>query len=196
MENEKKHIEHWGSFENGIWIKHISSKYEFEQQLRKFKELFFGYRQAAKILLEQNHDAYKDYLSLSPLIYPALYLYRHMHEIGLKSVISFFYHHNSVEEKCPKNHDLTQLWEIAKPYIKTYLNTNHQELDLKGYEKILNTLIKVDPYSTSFKYPTDKKGNPSIKSKPKSIESYNKDLEKTYDFFDNLFIGFICYYKY
>lgn len=117
-----------------------------------------GYYTAAETLVEK---AQATRHSLDLQIFPIVFLYRQYIELRLKELIkvgSWLYH----ESNGPiTGHDIMQLWKRARKYIERVWPDGSKE-DLECAEDYIKQFVQIDPASTAFRYPTDKKGKPSV----------------------------------
>lgn len=95
------------------------------------------------------------------VVYPILFLYRHYLEIAIKSLIRKARVLGDISEPLENDHKLKKLWEICSQQIKKN-GSNYFEKEHTHIARIIDQFCKVDPFSTSFRYPTDKKGRPSL----------------------------------
>ncbi len=117
-----------------------------------------GYRKAADILATY---VVKNHRDQDMLVYPILFLYRHYIELKLKEIT----HYGSMllegSKGIPQGHDLNELWLEARKVLER-IEPEVPIEDLDNFESGLNQLVKMDRFSTAFRYPEDKKGKPSL----------------------------------
>lgn len=119
-----------------------------------------GYKQAADFLVEhvsaerRNQDT---------LVYPIVFLYRQHLELRLKQLIGMG---NTLLEAPIKDknlhHGLIPLWKQCRDILEQ-IHPNENTNDFNDAEKNIVEIDLVDPLSTAFRYPVDKKGKPSLK---------------------------------
>ncbi len=139
-----------------------------------------GYREAADILVE---NAMADRFLSHRLVYPVLFCYRHFIELSLKYVISE-YGHLAGEPPNSKNHELEVLWPTFRK-ILTYCEDGDR-VALNAVEVVVAEFAKIDAGSFTFRYPTNRKGDPV------PINMDNIDLWKLHDTMEgvaNFFTG-------
>ena len=119
-----------------------------------------GYKRAADIIIDSLEDYY---FEINFLFHPVLYLYRHHIELTLKSIIGYANILEECDNSFPRTHDLSILWMKARDKIKI-IGDEIQEDDLKAVDDLIAQFADFDPLSTTFRYPIDSKGEPSIKN--------------------------------
>jgi hypothetical protein len=151
-----------------------------------------GYRQAALHLVE--HLCYKG-SGQDFLVYPIIYLYRHHIELTLKSIIRTAYSllDEAVTGKSSDpltQHDLSKLWALARPLLnavsKIADNSAFPLDDLEGIDSYIRQMHEHDPDGQRFRYPTTRKGTPSLRSDLTSINirDLSNALEKLADYLE------------
>lgn len=121
------------------------------------------------------------------LIFPIMFNYRQYLELLLKNIYSNNTKDEYEYEKFIKtcSHNLSQSWKIVKKFLKKDLN-NKQLNDINLLIEFMN---KYDPCSFNFRYPKNKKNEPSIKGGivintaylKKMINKVDRYLRHTYD---------------
>lgn len=114
-----------------------------------------GYKEAADLLVERaTHDrASRDFL-----VYPIIFCYRHFLELILKQTLAL--HGASVG--IPANwssHDILELWESVFEMYRRFGAEDSSKAD-PVVMACITEFSKIDPVSFSFRYPTNKKGEP------------------------------------
>lgn len=117
-----------------------------------------GYKCAADILVEH---AKNNRLSQNSLVYPIVFLYRQHIELCLKRLIMNGNQLFDSSEKPPLHHEIDKLWKQCRIILEKVWPDEPTE-DLDAVEKCIVQFSKKDPFSTSFRYPVDKCGNPSL----------------------------------
>ncbi len=151
-----------------------------------------GYRRAALHLVNYACD---DGSAESFLIYPIIYLYRHHLELSLKSLIVTAQSmlDQSVADKSnnPINHhDLSKLWAMARPLLNAVSEmadgSAFPQDDLEGVDSYIRQLHEHDPNGEHFRYPTTKKGLPTLRPRLTliNIRELSNCLEKLADYFE------------
>lgn len=114
-----------------------------------------GYKRAADLMVER---AILDSVDRSSLIYPIIFNYRQFIELSLKYLISTYGHTVGVDAIW-NTHDLGDLWNALMAILDGY---GHQDVDGTDptVAQIVAEFAKVDPKSSSYRYPVDIKGRP------------------------------------
>ena len=125
------------------------------------KQSFLGYAleyiQAANKLIQTIDDL----PGREAYVLPIVFLYRHYIELQLKSILE--------QEGCeilPRHH-LDALWTQVKPILeRVFRQLSKKELlaEMEAVEERIIEFHEVDERSYSFRYPIDRKGNPSLKN--------------------------------
>lgn len=112
-----------------------------------------SYKDTADIVVRQ---ALADPQSLDFVILPVCFLYRHYLELGLKALAQDA---STIRGKEPpkSNHDLQGLWSFIRG---VFGNAGSEMVD--ATESLLAEWATYDKGSYAFRYPTDKKGRPSL----------------------------------
>ena len=117
----------------------------------------WGYGRAARLLCNHLNESRTD---LDILIYPIIFLFRHFVEISLKDILRQVNALLDDSSEVPQTHDLQKLWDSARPKIEQF-NRGADPEPLEVVEECLCELVSEDPFATAFRYPFDKKGEPS-----------------------------------
>ncbi|TAL61319.1 MAG: hypothetical protein EPN88_14885 [Bacteroidetes bacterium] len=157
-----------------------------DSSAKKFHGYIWGYKESFKIMINEaikNPEIYPDIL-----IYPIMFNLRHTIELQLKELIIIGKKINRKIPNFPPTHDIWQLWSEAKKYIET--EWKNQEEEISNVENIIIELSRLDESSFVFRYPSNKKGLPSLK-KSEVIDLINlRDVgEKTLNFLEGSSIG-------
>lgn len=115
------------------------------------------YKEAADTLAAA---AVKGEVILDRAILPIAFLYRHVLELLIKDIIFTSRCIEDEDNDYPQHHNLKDLWaEVMRLLKKHYGKEFPKELDYM--QNIIDDFHAHDPWSISFRYPTDKKGNPT-----------------------------------
>jgi hypothetical protein len=121
-----------------------------------------GFRKGARRLVEfvDTTGTDQDYL-----VYPIVFSYRHYLEIKLKELILLA--SDLLDEEEPKKlfdtHDLCNLWTWCRSLLQRLpLDGTAGPQERQAITEMIDEISKVDPGSYSFRYPVDKKGEPSL----------------------------------
>ena len=123
-----------------------------------FERYAVGYLKAGKLImdwLEQNLRD-QDYL-----VYPLAFLFRHYIELRLKEIYISACQYLDEEQDIPKHHEIMNLWKSAMGKIKHIDVGDTTDME-KHIERVVKSYSQIDRLSTSFRYPIDKKNNPSL----------------------------------
>ncbi len=118
-----------------------------------------GYKRAADLLVEHVLDTNSNQ---DILIYPIAFLYRHYLELRMKDIIKDGNLLLDSINSYPKDHGINNLWDSCKVIIKQLDQKNSLADELEAIDDIIKEFSKIDPTSMAFRYPTDKKDNPSL----------------------------------
>ncbi len=130
-----------------------------------------GYRRAAEILFREMAERGR---SLDMLVFPFAFLWRHSIELQLKHLIERCgVLLDDDEDRPPLHHRLVGLWEEAKRRIVEICG---EQIGMEGVDRVVAELDQLDPESTGFRYPTDRKGRPNLSSPPAALDLPNFHL--------------------
>jgi hypothetical protein len=118
---------------------------------------FCSFQFAAETLVQRFRDTGYDQ---DLLAYPVVYLYRHVAELGLKSLLyeaSLSFPSAKVDTT---GHRLEGLWSQLKPLLLDSFPTETD--DLLAVEEMLHQFHRVDPKSDVFRYPVNLHGEPNL----------------------------------
>jgi hypothetical protein len=121
-----------------------------------------GYRMGAEVLATHAVETRSD---LDVLIYPIIFLYRQYLELRLKRLIQDAQHFLDRPVDFPKQHGLAALWAVLAPLLveiaaKTDQGIPNEETDT--ISAIITEFESMDPGSSAFRYPVDKRGQVSL----------------------------------
>jgi hypothetical protein len=117
-----------------------------------------GFRSAAVLLLEQAAAADR-WNDRDPLVWPALYSFRHYVELELKYLIREFPQLGLGAP--PVTHRLRQLWpSVAEGFIKCFGDKDREPFDV--LERTIAMFDALDPNGDGFRYATTRRGEPSM----------------------------------
>ncbi|MCT8869356.1 hypothetical protein [Shewanella xiamenensis] len=119
-----------------------------------------GYKEAADILVNQVEiravGAYQD-----SLVYPVIFIYRQYLELAIKGLLQDAKRLQDIKGDMPKHHRIDQIWiECRNLLSEIWQGNSIKKLD--QITRLLKDFAKVDPTSEAFRYPHDKKGQPSL----------------------------------
>ena len=117
-----------------------------------------GFRSAAVLLLEEAARA-RMWNDRDPLIWPALYNFRHYVELELKYLIREF---QELDLGVPlATHRLRKLWPpVAKGFARCFGNEDREPFDV--LERAIAMLEALDPAGDGFRYATTRRGESSM----------------------------------
>lgn len=122
-----------------------------------------GYKLSADILVDHlyREDARWNKDEHDLLVFPILFMYRHVIELQLKSLIKIGYKlDSSVYPETEMNcHDLKVLWDKFSHYIDRLYPQEKKEESFNSVQKTIKQLDKMDPKGYCFRYNKDKKGD-------------------------------------
>jgi hypothetical protein len=111
-----------------------------------------GFRRLAGIGVEYIMGERRNRREEDILVYPILYCFRHDLELTLKEIIySASYLQDRKEPKLRKLHDLSYLWNRARPLINAVYE-GHDTTALEPLAQIIAQLHEMDPGGESFRY--------------------------------------------
>ncbi|MGI6852073.1 hypothetical protein [Mesorhizobium sp. 1B3] len=114
-----------------------------------------GYEQAASHLIAKALSARRDD---ELLIYPIVFLYRHMIELSLKELIETYGPRTGISPD-RKNHSLGELWKKYRQICDGFDIADRDEA-FPHMAAIIAEFDDIDPGSFNFRYHLDKKGKP------------------------------------
>jgi hypothetical protein len=119
-----------------------------------------AYKESADFLVD--HIDRRDAFKINVCALPIIYLYRHYIELVLKDSILTCQIALRKGDKVPHGHNVIILWDILKKQFHDLGDNSLLEYDA-GVSCYLEQLDQFDPQSFSARYPTDRKGKPTIK---------------------------------
>lgn len=159
---------------------------------QSFPSYLEQYKRSFDILVE---NVYKSGHHVDHLAYPILFLARHCMELGLKTNIRYFSKYSEKDDYVNAGtHDLEKLFIAFKDHIKSTIKNlkakhgiiveNEDKKAFKGHalevEKLNDIFHLLDKNSDAFRYPVDKKQNPSFKTGERiNILDVSELLEKS-----------------
>jgi hypothetical protein len=114
-----------------------------------------GYRDAANMLAEQ---VLVTQSGQDTLVYPIIFLYRQYLELRLKILIRDGSDLLDRRAQIPVGHKIESLWSHARSLLVEIEPDIVQGLGLAPVESLLGEFAVLDPASTTFRYPLDRKG--------------------------------------
>jgi hypothetical protein len=119
-----------------------------------------GYFVAGERLIESTHKNRGD---LDLLVYPVVYLYRHGVELSLKHLAERLPILLNSQGSFKWGHNLLDNWqEVRNLLVQARADypdeTSIREKTLRWVDGVLKQLMRIDPFGTTFRYPTDKHG--------------------------------------
>ena len=138
-----------------------------------------GYKEAADLLVE---SIAKRKGTADSLIFPIVFLYRQYIELRLKSLLQDGKRLLDKEYRGEPEHSLGELWKQVKILLEEIFPDAEPEID-QAIESLILQFEKVDPRSTSFRYPKDLKGNNSLQ-----IDTPRVNLRNLAEVLNSMFI--------
>lgn len=125
-----------------------------------FNAYAVGYKQAADFLVERVKRTRRHQ---DTLVYPIAFLYRQYIELRLKELIRIGSYLLDIPLSDKKQtHEIFFLWKNCRNILEQ-IHPNENKEDFSEIENYIQQYAQIDPQSTAFRYPTDKKGEPSLK---------------------------------
>jgi hypothetical protein len=141
-----------------------------------------GYRKAAELLVEHTKTTNSNQ---DILVYPIVFLYRHYLELRMKDIIKDGNILLDFTESFPQDHLISGLWEKCKMIIEQLDHDNSMIDEINAVDENIKEFSKIDLKSMAFRYPTDKKGNPSLPGiKRTNLGNLSKVMLNIANFFD------------
>jgi hypothetical protein len=124
-----------------------------------------AYIEAADRLVQTLDKRSSDTLTL-----PIVFLYRHYVELTLKDLIiqgnkKYNKPLTKIQQGILVRHRIDLLWQELKPLLQQAHSAEKSE-EIEAVEACLLEFSNVDESSFSFRYPVDKKNNPTLKNNP------------------------------
>jgi len=117
-----------------------------------------GYKEAADTIIQSIID---DRRIFDPLVYPIMHLYRHYLELQIKGLILSSQKLMFKKRQLPQIHDLNKLWQLCDELLRE-VSPGDSEDSLDSITRLIKEFTDIDPFSTAFRYPTDRKGEKSL----------------------------------
>lgn len=141
-----------------------------------------GYKLAADLLVEQTEI---DPSRRPTLVYPIIFCYRHFLELTLKDMLEEYGVMGNVQRNW-SDHNLENLWGAYRKLLRNLGSDHPEEKGTDAVEHCIAEFAKIDPFSATFRYPFDRKGQPF----DFSHESINLlQLCDTVQAIENYFVG-------
>ncbi len=140
----------------------LDAEVEWVQSQRNLYPYIEGFQRAAAMIV----DSLKaEHQNPNYIVWPLASLWRHCIELRLKQVIVKGKELKGERGGFPPHHRLTELWNLARPYIVECGAKDAPELD--NVEVNLIEFEKIDPNAAGFRYPFATDGvAPSLQSPP------------------------------
>lgn len=163
-----------------------------------------GYKRAGDILIEHGIAHGGQHI----LVYPIVFLYRQYIELQLKDIIRNGYRYLGISKYFPPGfptgHKIDEYWSECRSILKKIDEEEYQKLgeyernkynsDLDSLARDIREFSEWDPDSTAFRYPVDKKGNPSIADLANiSFAGLKELVERIADLLDAISVGISHY---
>lgn len=121
-----------------------------------FEMYTLGYKEAADTLVAQVMETGKHQ---DILVFPICFLYRQYIELRLKEVIRFGRRLLDEPGDFPQHHKIQNLWECAVAILRKVFAQDIEPPDfLSIASHVVAEFSKLDPDSSAFRYPVDKRG--------------------------------------
>ena len=120
-----------------------------------------GYREAADLIVENTEE-----LGVDLLAYPAMFLYRHFLEIGLKHDLVVLQRYFGEPLKLPPQHWLDKVWQEVRSLMEREWSTAKDVEYYDAIEERIKEFQKIDKESYAFRYPVTKKNTSSLEGIP------------------------------
>lgn len=121
-----------------------------------------GYKDAADILVGYIEEKQRYHYTL---LYPIMFLYRQYLELMLKGLIRKGRRLKDISQPFPQIHKIDDLWRDCSEILHE-ISPNDFVEEIRQISRLISEFCKVDSTSTAFRYPEDKKGNPSLPGLP------------------------------
>lgn len=149
-----------------------------------------GYRLAGDLLVGHVKETRSEQ---DFLVYPIVFLYRQYLELRLKEIIRHGNQYLGNAEDFPRHHDIERLWQECSRIIRVALpDLSGEDLDAVG--QLMQQFAMTDPASTAFRYPTDKRGAPSLAGLTHiNLRSLSDAIERLAGYLDGVSEGISVY---
>jgi hypothetical protein len=94
------------------------------------------------------------------IVHPFVFLWRHSLELALKDLVPYVRALSGNLEGLKLNHGLVPLWEECRPFLQDHHPESFGLLD--AVDTLIREFAVLDPTSTTFRYPHQKDGKPSL----------------------------------
>jgi len=152
------------------WLREDDRLFQNEKNGATWKlNACLGYSHASLFSVAQKYKESADTLTatavrgeimLDKAILPIAFLYRHVLELLIKDIIFTARRVEDEGNNYPQEHNLEILWPEAMRLLKKHYGKEAPK-ELDYMQPIIDDFHTHDPWSFSFRYPTDKKGNPT-----------------------------------
>lgn len=150
-----------------------------------------GYLRAADRLVQYVAEEGRDQ---DFFVYPIAFMYRHHIELQLKRIISTGRSLLQEPGGHPKHHKLHDLWPLAKGILRQVWAGHPDPAEFAAIESFIAQFSKIDEDSTSFRYPLQKAGTPSLQGvRYVDLRSLAECVHSFSDFLDCAAGGLIDY---
>lgn len=146
-----------------------------------FSRYAIGYKEAADALIDRALETDRGY---DLQFYPIAFLYRQYLELRLKQLLITGGNVVYYESKLAHGHDLRRHWaEVRNILESVWPDTQAEEMDALG--KCIEEFCQLDPNSTSFRYPVDTAGNPTLSGLDQvDLENLKSVMDRISSFLD------------
>jgi hypothetical protein len=150
-----------------------------------------GYKRAADLLVQQVIDTGREQ---DFLVYPIVFLYRQALEVAIKHVLVKGYQLLDQDERLPlrPEHRLVPLWRDCREILEQVWPKGPKE-DLDAVGEVMRQFQEKDPASTSFRYPTDLAGAPTLQNGHINLKNLGEVANRVYSFLDAVVTGITEY---
>lgn len=108
------------------------------------------------------------------MVFPIVFCYRQFLELQMKHLIRQGRELLELDEDFKMTHDLRMLWPYCRSTLEQVAGSAEPPEDIESaldaVTEGIEQLSSIDPLSEGFRYPEDKKGNPSL---PDAIQIFN-----------------------
>lgn len=127
------------------------------------------------------------------LVYPYVFMCRHVVEISLKDTIQIGHRLEGNPLNFPKHHRLGELWSEARGMLRR-IEGDFLNDEIEAIDQLIGELDIIDPHSMAFRYPTNKNGGPSHPGREWiNLGDFQRGIEKICAFFYGVRCQFDCY---
>jgi hypothetical protein len=117
-----------------------------------------GYKDAADFLVQRAEEMN---FGQDTLVYPVIFLYRQYLELEIKDLIRQARRLQDFHGDFPKHHHIGNLW-VECHKLLSQISPGDPVAELNEIGRLIAEFSAIDPTSMAFRYPQDKKGNPSL----------------------------------